>query len=192
MDEGLKAQYGKLVENLEEPIREIVPAIWDLPFIVDTGHTCSGHALAQKMASYGEYSDRFGWYPHRAILELYYSVDPELVAARDGFRNDLTSVLVDRNGLQLRFDDIRTHEGTKLHSPDQEIPHLWEMRNADVPELEKSEASVDLVESMLVDFWEQVAAVVRKYNPGAKIGPIKGKNFRRVINWSHWRGTMIK
>ena len=192
MDEGLKAQYGKLVKHIEEPIREIVPAIWDLPFIVDTGNTCSGHALSQKMAALGEYPGRFGWYPHRAILELYYSVNPALVEARDGFRNDLTSVLVDRNGLQLKFNDVWGNQGTKLYSPDQEVPHLRQMYNADAPELEKTEDSVDLVESMLVDFWEQIAEVVRKYNPNAKIGPIKGKNFRRVINWSHWRGVFIK
>lgn len=179
-------QYDGLVSQLEEPIREIVPALWRLPFVVDTGYSCSGHVLAQSSSAYSKFLGQDGWYPHRAMLEIAYSLDPELEEVRDRFRADLKTVSVEQSAVQIRFDDVWTSK--QEHLPYSRIPgpNLREDYSASVPELEKSWDSVNLVEKMLTGFWEEVAGVVRKYNPAAEIGPIRG-SFRKVINWAHWR-----
>jgi len=188
------ASYEKLVQYLEPPIREIVPAIWRLPYVVDTGHTCSGHILAQRFAGNGEFSDRYSWYPHRATLQISYSEDPALELMRDNFRADLKAVLVQNGDLKLFFDDIFAHHRDQLPSyVGGLIPNFTENYDAEISrDLEKSEKTVVQVETLLTSFWEQIAAVVRKHNPKAKIGPIKGKDFRNVINWDHWASTLMK
>lgn len=194
MEAELIKQYEPLVRYLEEPVREIVPALWHMPFVVDTGYTCSGHALAQPGAGYGGEGriGRHSWYPHRAILELAFSKDKEMLVTRDSFRSDLAGASAERDGVTIRFDDIYGFE--RDHLPYSRIPgiNFGENYNATVPELEKTMESVELIESLLTSFWEQIAEVVRKYNPESQIGPIKGKNFRKVINWAHWRGIFIK
>lgn len=194
MDAERIAIYESLEQYLEPPIREIVPAIWRLPYVIDTGHTCSGHILAQPLFSYEEFSARYGWYPHRAILEVAYSEDPALETMRDGFRSDLKAVLVQDDRLKLFFDDVRARKRDKLPSHvGPSVLNLNEMYNATVPdELEKSDETVVRVESLLASFWEQIAAVVRKHNPKAKIGPIEGKDFRHVIDWDHWGTTLMR
>lgn len=192
MEANLIQQYDRFVSQLEEPVREIVPAIWRLPFVVDTGFSCSGHILASPMSAYADFNKRYGWYPHRAILEVAFSLDPELAAIRDQFRAELKAVMVEKNGIQISFDDVHTFESKTL--PHTNIPgeNLREDYNAHVPEdLDKSWESVELLESLLTEFWEKVAVVVRKYNTEAQIGPIKGKNFRHVINWAGWHTVFM-
>ncbi|HLC52029.1 MAG TPA: hypothetical protein VJI98_02175 [Candidatus Nanoarchaeia archaeon] len=45
MDKELSEEYTGLVGKIEEPIREIVSALWSLDFIADTGHSCCGHVF---------------------------------------------------------------------------------------------------------------------------------------------------
>lgn len=200
MDTELRNQYDLLIGLIEKPIREIVPAIWDLPFVLDTGHTCSGHILAQRSAAYGGEEGywpadrRLGWYPHRAILELAFSVEKATTAIRDEFRRELKAVSAEKDGIKIFFDDNwRASEEIYLPAFTSETPNLREKYQATVPEnLPRTNDSVVLVESLLTDFWKQVAAVVRKYNPDAEIGSIEGRNFREVINWDHWRTTQLR
>lgn len=194
MEDKLIRKYDSLVAQLEEPVREIVPAIWRLPFVVDTGFSCSGHILAKSQWPYTRqnFDKQYGWYPHRAILEIAFSLNPELAEIRDQFRAELKAVMVERNGIKISFDDVHTFESKTL--PHTNIPgeNLREDYNAHVPEdMEKSWESVEFVESLLAEFWEKVAIVVRKYNPEAQIGPIKGKNFRHVINWASWHTVFM-
>lgn len=194
MNPELRAQYARKTSDLEEPIREIVPAIWDLPFVLDTEHTCSGHAIANFGSSYGrlpddsKYKKQFGWYPHGPILNLYYSLDPSLTEARDQFRAGLKAVLAQQGNFSLRFDDVRTFMSDRiLNNARFSEPNLTEDYYVSLTkDHEKTDANIELVEHLLVDFWEQVANVVRQLNPAAKIGPIAGKDFRRVINWVKW------
>jgi len=156
MEAELIKQYEPLVRHLEEPIREIVPAMWRLPFVVDTGYTCSGHALAQPSAAYadGGRIGRYGWYPHRAILEFAFSKDEELLVTRDSFRRDLAGAAAECDGVTIRFDDVYGSERDYL--PHSRIPavNFSEDYTANVPELEKTMESVELIESLLTSFWE--------------------------------------
>ncbi len=185
MEAELIRQYEGLVGYLEEPIREIVPAIWHLPFVLDTEYTCCGHILCQPGSGYGRYRDtRSSWYPHRAILEILYSPDQVFAESRDQFREELEAVSADGDGLRVYFNNVR---------PQVCDSGIFVASSAEISgQLEQSDRIVNLVESLLAEFWEKVAVVVRKYNPEAKIGPIKGRNFRRVINWAHWRWVFMK
>ncbi len=185
---GIKS-CERRVKDIEEPIREIVPALWPLSYVIETGETCGGHVLSQPDKGYAEFppDSRFGWYPHRATLEFAFSLNDEMAEARDKFRRDLRSVQVEHSGVPLRFDSVRDFIRDVL--PYSRIPmaNLYESYNATPPQLEKSHDAVVLMESLLASFLEEVATVVRGHNFEAKISPIEGKNFRRIIDWMHWR-----
>ncbi|MFA6024366.1 MAG: hypothetical protein WC777_04095 [Candidatus Gracilibacteria bacterium] len=188
MENTRRAAYGKLLGRLEEPIREVVPALWDLPFVMDTGFTCSGHILREPDGILGKRPDFGGyiWYPHRAMLELAFSHDEALVTARDAFRRDLAAVAVEVDGLALGFNAGHAFDQEFLPYSRIPDPNLSENYNAVLPEVPREESSVIRVETLLTAFWEAVAAVVRRHSPNAKIGPIAGKNFRSRKNWDHW------
>lgn len=190
MDVLRRSQYGRLTEYIEEPIREIVPATWDLPFVVDMGFTCSGHILRVPEKGNSDFGD-YVWYPHRAMLEFAFSVDEALIALRDAFRRDLSTVLVELDGLQLSFNDVGSFDQNYLPYSGVPFPNLLENWNAVLPEVERTEESVVTVEALLALFWEQVAEVVRHHNPSAQIGTIQGKNFRDRIDWAHWRSVFL-
>lgn len=186
------AEYQPFIDRIEEPIREIIPAIWQLPFVLDTGHTCSGHILERSGQSSTRYSKEFGWYPHRATLQIAFSEDPHLLERRDQFRADLRAVRAVQKGMELFFHDIRgVHQAMLPYIYEFPAQNLNEIYEADLPSnLEKNDHTVQEVELLLTSFWEKVADVVRKYNPEASIGPITGKNFRKVINIDNWRAFM--
>lgn len=186
----VRAQYERFTEYIEEPIRDIVPAIWDLPFVVDMGFTCSGHILRKPEFDRPDFGD-FSWYPHRVMLELAFSLDAELEGFRDAFRKDLADVSVEIEGLSLSFNDVRSREQDCLPYSRIFVPNLSEDWDARLPEVDKTEESVIAVERLLGLFWEQVADVVRAHNTSAQIGPIVGKDFRGIINWAHWRSVFL-
>lgn len=193
MEAKRRSQYGKLIRYLEEPIRELVPPIWDLPFVVDMGFTCSGHIVRKPDRPWGERPD-FGpyvWYPRRAMLEFAFSIDEALVEARDAFRKDLSAVFVEVDGLKLGFNRVSTFRQECL--PHSSIPHsnLSENYDADLPDVPRENDSIEKVEALLTAFWEEVACVVRKHNPEARIGSIAGKSFRSRIEWAHWRSVFL-
>lgn len=186
MEDARRGAYEGLVRYLEEPIREVVPALWRLPFLADTGFTCSGHILSQSGSGYERYSRQNFWYPHRAMLEFAFSTDERTRELRDAFRKDLAAVSVEGDGLTLCFN--RVSSSPQEYRPHSRIPesNLSEHYNADIPSVERSAESVAAVENLLGAFWERVGDVVRSHNPTAQIGPIRGKNFRQVINWADW------
>lgn len=190
MDESLILRYEQKAQCLEEPVREIVPAIWRLPYVVDTEGSCSGHMLAQYTKSVVEYPyiknikkpRRYAWYPQGPALELVYSLDEALVQARDSFRADLKRVFVGEAGVTVSFNDIHTFDGMRR-------PGLFEVYRATLPYSDNEPVPYDVVlrvESLLASFWDRVAAVVSQHNEDATITSVKGKNFRRVIDWAKW------
>ena len=46
----LTTYRAKILPNIEEPIREIVNALWELPFVVDTNEACCGHIVTNDWA----------------------------------------------------------------------------------------------------------------------------------------------
>ena len=101
MQAGTYERYMKLQRNLEEPIREIVPAIWQLPYVMDTRHCCSGHIITQRTDGHHYWEkdspltpERIekGWYPHRATLQIEFTLDKKLQEERDKFIKALRGV----------------------------------------------------------------------------------------------------
>lgn len=192
MEKDRIAQYEPYLPQVEEPIRQIVRAIWDLPFVRDTGFTCSGHLLSQPDQATGRGRvGPYGWHLHRAMLELAFSSDETLREERDSFRNDLRKVRVETGGLVLCFDDSYSHEDAFRPYSREAEPNLRENFNARLPEsLPEDLALVEPVEALLTDFWEEVAGVLRRYHPQVKIDPIHGKNFRKITNWISFSGLI--
>ncbi len=194
MESERRIQYEHLTRYLEEPVRQIVPALWRLPFVKDTGFSCSGHILARYPHGSERFKDGFSWYPHRAMLEPAFYPDeeltPEMREARDAFRADLQGILVGSGDVELGFKDAQSFSADKR--PYSRLPedNIRQYFNAHLPLVEQSDDSVLLIEGLLTDLWEETASVLRKYNPSASIGPIAGTNFRTVINWAHW-GTVF-
>lgn len=197
MEPERRAQYERLVEYLEEPVRDIVPAVWGLPFVKDTGFSCSGHILAGNGYGSPRTGSRLGWYPHRAMLELAFHPDEELTEEmremRDAFRRDLASVAVGIQGLELGFKDAHPFPQDTL--PYSRIPgkNISQNFNAHLPpEIEESGESIQVVERTLTALWEETASLLRRYNPDAAIKPIAGTNFRAVINWANWSSVFLR
>ena len=46
MDIERYQRYCRRLSDVEEPIRDILSALWKVPFILDTGECCSGHVIA--------------------------------------------------------------------------------------------------------------------------------------------------
>ncbi len=199
----------KLTRHLEEPIREIVPAIWQLPFVEDTRHCCSGHVVALNY-DYDIQARRLTeknieeiWYPHRATLQIDYSLDEKLQAERDAFRDALKNVRAIAGNRTLYFNPdheflyesqdafcrrTRNKAFNDPFPPREKEDILLGDYNADFErDGPKTIAYVEETEALLTAFWEGVAAVVREHNPDAKIGPIAGRNFRKTITWAEWK-----
>ena len=184
MESKRREQYQRHVRHLEEPIRQIVPALWGLPFVRDTAFSCSGHILRERGLLY----------PHRAMLEISFIPDAELSTelrgVRDAFRADLASIRAGSGSLELGFSDAHSYESDTLPYSRVLEPNVTQYFNAHLPtNLEHSPETVHVVEEALTALWEETASVLRRYNSEAAIDPIAGKNFRTVINWAHWRSV---
>lgn len=193
MEKSRIAQYLPYVSQIEEPIRQIVPALWGLPFVKDTGFSCSGHVLSQPEQATGRGRvGRYGWHLHRAMLEFAFSNDETFLAERDAFRAELKQVSASEGDLVLRFNNVHSCENLYRPYSRETEPNLGENLNACLMErLPEDPALIEPVEALLSSFWEEVAMVVRRYNPRAEIGPIRGKNFRKVTNWVSF-GNLIQ
>ena len=118
MKQELYQQYMKLTRYLEEPIREIVPAIWQLPYVVDTRYCCSGHVITQrtnerhdweKSSPLTEERVRKGFYPHRATMEIDFTLEEVLQEERDAFMNALRNVRATVGARTLYFSASSGH-----------------------------------------------------------------------------------
>ncbi|GEM_PF-2249755 len=207
MEARLRQTYQGLVDHLEEPIREIVPAIWDLPFVADTRHTCSGHIVVLEHMGV-RYTAKLNdatlprfWYPHRATLQIDFSLDPRYAEERDNFRAALKNVEVSFGQRSLYFDSINEQEGPsydtlvarafrrQITNPEFVLSCSYDASVEDQPQ---TLAYVQETETLLIKFWEGVADVVRQYNRNANIGSIAGKDFRRSISWDVWKSVFGK
>ncbi|MBI2572937.1 hypothetical protein HYV86_03705 [Candidatus Woesearchaeota archaeon] len=188
MDPILRSQYQHLLSEVEEPIREIVNAIWGLEFVVDTGYSCCGHVRTTNFM--GGIAKGVANYPHRTMLEIAYSLDPAHLGRRLGFDQALRAVVVNKHEQKLCFNNIWEYESATLPYSRVPQPNYSVLYQGDIGGKDKTTMQRVLeTEELLVDFWEAVATAVRHYNPRDKIGPIKGKSFQQVINWAHWGTT---
>lgn len=217
MNKDLYEKYMRLRNNLEEPIREIVPAIWQLPYVVDTRHCCSGHVITQRTDGfqYWEKSSpltperiRNGWYTHRATLQIDFSLEETLTEERDAFIEALYAVYATSHGRILRFGrstgylnetQVSFQRRARSRSFGEPLPpkgpdevycvsydaHLDTL----LKEAPKTIETVEQGEALLSLFWEEVAKVIRQYNPAAEIGQIQGKNYRHSITWAEWQSV---
>ncbi len=192
MDPLLRSQYQRLLCEVEEPIRDIVNAIWGLEFVVDTGYSCCGHITATNTKLYIG-GKNTGGYPHRATLEIAYSPEPQHLEQRDAFDQSLRAIVVGKEGNSLYFNNVRTYEDKCLPYSRIEQPNYQVIYDADINETQAiTPQRIVHTEALLTQLWEAVAVVICQYNPQDKIGPIKGKSFRNVIKWAHWGRTFPK
>ena len=149
MDPKLKIVYKKLVNSIEEPIREIIPAIWDLPFIEDTSYCCCGHIIVipdtfispNRELLTPQTIKKF-WYPHKAILELYCSNESKYVQLRDNFLNDLKQISTSNNKTELKFSYSNSQLGPTPAG--KRIPNtLYTTFNAEIPKEPKTKQHVE-------------------------------------------------
>lgn len=196
MDKATREKYVKLTHFVEEPIQEIVSALWGLPFVVDTGHTCSGHMVhleengrvhAQKLneGNVGQL-----WYPHRPSLEIFYAVDGD-VETRDRFRAALTSVTGSIDGKVLRFDRVSEFDSRREHVCTPQFlqqPVLMCRYLAGFEEGEKKLNNVLEKERLFQSFWEAVAKAIQPFAQNRDIHVPSDENaYRKVITLEHWK-----
>jgi hypothetical protein len=191
------AAYEGLIRNVEEPIREIVRAVWHLPFVRDTGYMCCGHVLKEVGFEFGtsgqELRPVYEPYVHRVQFEIAFEPDEELQGEVEAFKAGLIAVLANHDGREMRFNRVWGRgRANRLYSSGEEPLHQHWQGNADIPDLNEygpnglSNEELESYEPLLIEFWEQVAAVVRQFAPDAEIGPIAGRSFRQMINWVDW------
>lgn len=184
----LEVYRRKILPNIEEPIREIVDALWGLPFVVDTNEACCGHIVTNDYwksdSRYGKIRQGLYWYPHGIRLGVDFSLEEGLKEAAGTFRKDVSHIDVDI-GLRVSESErgYKTVDGRQikvLHVfydstfPDRDL----EPPNEDVHQFVKE------TQDKLIDFWEAFAHVVASYNSQAQISPIKDKNFLKIIDWA--------
>lgn len=184
----LKDYRKRILPNIEVPIREIVAALWELPFVVDTNESCSGHIVTndawKRYAKYNPIRRGLYWYPHEIRLGVDFSLENELKELGESFRKAVSDIDVDI-GLEASKSkrDYKTIDGeeiTVLHVRyDSSFPYeSFEPPQTEIDEFIKS------TQAHLVNFWEAFGQVVRKYNPNARISSISDKNFLEIINWA--------
>lgn len=185
MDSALVARYQGFVHLIEEPVRDIVRALWTLPFVEDTGHSCSGHGLALWNDAFRQGEE---WYPHRATLEIFYSKEPEHIPARERLREALKGVRIEYQGRVLDFaEGTWAYERMPGAMPFIKKPLLWERYETATPDGPETIEHLVETEELLTRFWEDVANVIRPFTPSVDIGPIRGKDFRKVVDWDYWQ-----
>jgi hypothetical protein len=193
MEKELRSTYEGLLFNVEQPIRQIVRGIWHMPFVVDTGHTCSGHMLqtSYKGKLTQEQLSRAHPYPHDARLEIFYSLDERLEAERDSFRDELKDVRAHAHGRELSFNEMRaypTSEYSRCSAREGETPTmLYEGLFADFEPVKQDIKTVYEIEDLLEQFWEQVRVVVAKYSELDDVPRVKDPDFRNLITWDTWK-----
>jgi hypothetical protein len=75
----LKDYRRRILHNIEEPIREIVDALWELSFVVDTNEACCGHIVTSNYlksdSRYNRICQGLYWYPHGIRLGIDFSLE---------------------------------------------------------------------------------------------------------------------
>lgn len=178
----------KILPNIEEPIREIVNALWELPFVVDTNEACCGHIVTtdylKSDSRYKKIRQGLYWYPHGIRLGVDFSLDDELKEQAEAFRKDLSSIDVD---IGLRVSEAvrgyRTLDGKQIKVLHTYYDSTFPDRDLQPPS-ENVREFVKVTQDKLIDFWEAFARVVSNYNPQVQFSLIKDKNFLKIIDWA--------
>ncbi|MBI2548170.1 hypothetical protein HYW21_02365 [Candidatus Woesearchaeota archaeon] len=185
----LRDYRARILPCIEDPIREVVNALWGLPFVVDTFETCSGHIVTNNAGNscslYGKLPGGLYLYPHDIRLGIDFSQEHGLGERAGAFRRDMASIEVDI-GLQVLFKSVcgyRAIDGTQT-----EVLHVFYSSSFPDRDLEPPKTGVDeyirATEARLIDFWEAFALLLKRYNPETQISPIAGKNFSQIIDWA--------
>ncbi|MBI4153363.1 hypothetical protein HY497_02470 [Candidatus Woesearchaeota archaeon] len=189
MHPGLLADYRKrILHNIEEPIREMIGALWELPFVIDTNEACCGHIVTtndrKSLGRYKQLRRGLYWYPHGIRLGIDFSLEDGLKEQGAAFRKDILDIGV---GIGLYASEsergYRSIEGKTAR-----VLHVWYYSAFPKMDIEPPESGIDeyigAAHARLVAFWEAFAHVIRKYSPDARISPIEGKDFMEIIDWA--------
>lgn len=184
----IKDYKRRIFPNIEDPIREIVAALWELPFVVDTNEACSGHIVTndawKRYAHYEPIRKGLYWYPHSIKLGIDFSLEDGLSERGESFRRDVSGIDVD---IGLRASEFgrgyKTVDGKKT-----KVLHVWYDSSFPDEDFEPPRTGIDeyieTTQARLVSFWEAFAQVIRSYNPNARISSIADKNFLKIIDWA--------
>lgn len=188
MHPTLLQHYQKAVlPNIEEPIREIVNALWELPFVVDTNESCSGHIVTtdweKSDAAYKPIEDGLYWYPHGIRLGIDFSQEERYRQQAQAFRKDISTLLAGvKAGASLFEQKYRTIEGNIVS-----VAHATYYGNFPPRDFVPPTASVHeyiaSTHTTLINFWDLFARVLTAHNPAATISPIAGKDFMTIASW---------
>ncbi len=178
---------NKILPNIEEPIREIIDALWQLPFVVDTSESCCGHIVTndwdRSAAEYEPLRQGLYWYPHGIRLGIDFSLEEELKQKVDAFKSDISAILPSINTTFSLFEQkYRTLDGNILNVARATYYGNFPPRDF-IPPVTHVDEFIHATQSRLIGFWESFAQIVREYNPSASISPIADKNFNQIIDW---------
>ncbi len=198
MQKELKQRYLGLVNLLEEPIRQVVPALWELPFVHDTGHMCSGHVITGTQKLTQNNLKNMFWYPHDARMEIFYSTEPEHIEQRDAFMFEIKNCKATLDSRVLQFETLFDLRITP-HRFGQTKNVLNAFYSADIHETQQNTTNKTIeyiiqTEDLFTQLWQEIAGVIRKYalinNPHARKAEVEG-NYRKTINWDYWQQQIL-
>lgn len=180
----------RVLPCIEHPIREIIDALWELPFVVDTVETCSGHIVTNDFgksdARYEPIRKGLHWYPHDIRLIIDFSQEQGLEEKVGAFRREVAEIPVDIGLEILRASErgYRTVDGTRTKVLQVFYTSSFPDREDFKPPQTGIDGYIATAQARFVEFWEGFASVLRTYNPEARIGPIAGRDFLQVIDWA--------
>ena len=178
----------RILPNIEPPIREIVLALWEIPFVVDTDEACSGHIVTNNLGkSYAQYDPiRRGlyWYPQSIRLGIDFSLEDGLKEIGESFRRDISNINVDIGLREYPSErGYRTVDGEETR-----VLHVFYFSHFPERDFKPPQTGIkdfiNATQTRLAEFWEAFSMVIKEYNPAAEISPVKGKNFLNIIDWA--------
>ncbi len=183
----IKRYENKILPNIEEPIRALVKELWVLPFVVDTTETCSGHIVTSNWGkSRAEYAPlRRGlnplyWYPHGIRLGISFSLESRAEEFIAKFKELGKSIDIRGSESERNYRGIEgTLQRVKHGFYDSNFPE-----NSFSSQVENPFEYIDQVHEELSAFWDNVAVLIKEFNPGGRISSARGKNFLKIINWA--------
>lgn len=203
--------YCSLVDHVaEEPVREVLKGIWSLPFVADTGESCSGHVIKQRDLHTPYYAPRTNssqinleksWYRKNPHFDIFYFLDQNLVEERDRFREELKSIKLNSDYGVLQFDHVSNHISSGDHSSGSaagfSLPEEFRLKGQYLHESyhstfvmeEKTINAVANTEKLFAQFWDEITTIIKQFNPTIELKSAVGTDFRHSINWSNWKCT---
>lgn len=185
-DELLDRYQTQVLPFIEEPIRELMLGLWQLPIIVDTDTSCCGHIVSDRvLKSYGDRvsspKERF-WYPQGLQLGVAFSLESALKGQVEEFREQMLTIGKD---IELYLDEsergYRDLDGRVQRV--QQVHYASEFPEKGFQKPKKDfNRSIQRKHDRLIRFWEAVAGIIRQHNSFVHIPPIADKDFTKVIS----------